>query len=62
MLGYSVSFLTLVIGGIVLFGFFLPPTIPEQFRITCGVVLVLMGLYRFVVTRAKADEEMRGSS
>jgi hypothetical protein len=62
ILGYGVSFLTLVVGGIVLFGFFLPPTIPEQFRITCGVVLVLMGVYRFVVTRAKVDEAMRGSS
>jgi hypothetical protein len=62
MLGYSVSFLTFVTGGIVVFGLFLPPTVPEQFRITCGVVLILMGVYRFVVTRAKADEEMRESS
>ncbi|MGB2868823.1 MAG: hypothetical protein WBD36_10250 [Bacteroidota bacterium] len=56
-LGYGVSAITFVFGLVVVSGLLLPERIPAQFRYTFGVVLMLMGVYRFVVTRTKAIRE-----
>lgn len=56
-LGYTVSVITFVFGLVVVSGFLLPERIPAQFRYTFGVVLMLMGIYRFVLTRTKDIRE-----
>ena len=60
-LGYSVSFVSLCVGTIFLTGLFLRTTMPDQLRVTGGIVFLLLGVYRFVVTYYKAKEEQRGS-
>jgi hypothetical protein len=55
-LGYSVSLVSLCVGTILLFDLFVQTTLPAQFRTMCGVVFLLLGVYRFVVTRAKIRE------
>ena len=38
-------------GGLfVIFGVLIPVYVPEQFRITAGIVLMLWAIYRFVIT------------
>ncbi len=42
-------------GGLfVIFGAYFRQNFPEQFRITLGIVLVLWGIYRYVVTHTKS--------
>jgi hypothetical protein len=59
-LGYSVSAITFVCGIVVVSGIVLG-NVPGQLRVTFGVVLILWGIYRFVITRfrtrQKAEEE-----
>ncbi len=61
LLGYTVSAVSLVFGLLLVTGWLLRVRLPGQFRITFGVVLLLMGIYRFVLTRTKvrqwADEK-----
>ncbi|HEY6951881.1 MAG TPA: hypothetical protein VI758_05705 [Bacteroidota bacterium] len=57
--GYGVSFVSLCVGVIFLFGLFIHPGVPTQFRIMCGVVFLLLGVYRFVATRYRTREEER---
>lgn len=59
VLGYTVSCVMAVVGGAVAFGMFVHDGVPPQFRITLGVVMVLMGLYRFVITRMRSAERER---
>lgn len=54
VLGYAVSGVSVLFGAAILAGFFLADPLPQQVRITFGVVLVLMGIYRFVVTKVQA--------
>jgi hypothetical protein len=58
-IGYSVSFVSLCVGTIFLLGLFIQPTLPAQFRIMCGVIFLLLGIYRFVVTRYRIREDER---
>jgi hypothetical protein len=58
-IGYSVSFVSLCVGTIFLMGVFIQPTLPAQFRIMCGIVFLLLGIYRFVVTLTKIREDER---
>jgi hypothetical protein len=39
-----------------LFDIFLPQNLPTQLRVMCGVVFLLMAIYRFVATRYKIRE------
>lgn len=41
--------LILGLGIVLLTGFFLPPTVPENYRIILGVVMVLYGVYRLIM-------------
>ena len=54
--GYSVSFVSLCVGTILLSGLFVRFTFPGQLRVMCGIVFLLMGVYRFVATRYKFRE------
>ncbi len=54
-LGYSVSFITFICGIVIIIGFGLR-NVPTQLRIMFGVVLILWGIYRFVVTRFRTRE------
>jgi cytochrome c biogenesis protein CcdA len=64
-LGYAVSIVTFGFGIVIVSGFLIDARIPAQFRYTFGVVMILMGVYRFVLTHEKirrmktepADEE-----
>ncbi|HLF20415.1 MAG TPA: hypothetical protein VI704_06465 [Bacteroidota bacterium] len=53
IIGYALSTIFLVFGVVVLLGLAVPDTLPKQFRMTMGVVLVLWGVYRFVLTKMK---------
>ncbi len=59
-LGYSVSCLSLCAGIVFLTGLLLPPAIPGQLRVMCGIVFVLMAIYRFFATRYKTQAQQRG--
>ena len=58
-LGYTVAIVSLCAGVVFLTGFFLPPTLPSQLRLTIGVVFVLMSVYRFVATKYRIREQQR---
>jgi uncharacterized membrane protein YdcZ (DUF606 family) len=60
-IGYSVSFVSLCVGTVLLFGLFLQPTLPSQLRIMTGIVFLLLGIYRFVATHYKARDEERAN-
>lgn len=54
-LSYGIGAVSLVAGAVVLEGSLLPP-VPARIRITMGLVVLLMGLYRIVVTRTRAQQ------
>jgi hypothetical protein len=56
LLAYAVAALTAAMGGALLLGL-VAPAAPRPFRLTLGVVLVLLAAYRVVVTRLHAHEE-----
>jgi hypothetical protein len=55
-LGYTVSIITFIFGAIVISGVAFQ-YVPNQLRITFGVVLMLWGIYRFVFTRIKVRQQ-----
>ena len=59
ILGYSVSALTLAMGMAVFSGMLVSEQAPAQLRYTFGTVLILMSLYRFVLTRSRAMQRRR---
>jgi len=51
----------MVIGALVVVGVLVPRNLPEEFRLVTGVVVLLYGLYRFVVEYVRmANERRRG--
>jgi hypothetical protein len=45
-------------GGLfVIFGVYFRRSFPDQFRITLGIVLILWGIYRYVITVTKAKQD-----
>ncbi len=58
-LGYTIAAVSFGVGVIFVTGLFMPATIPTQLRIMCGVVFILMSVYRFVATRYKEQERGR---
>ena len=59
LFAYAVSFITVSAGVIVVLGFFVSESLPARFRMTFGVVLVLLGVYRFVMTRVRSARSAR---
>lgn len=57
--GYGVSLLSAVCGADVIAGFGIPEGVPSRLRITMGIVLVLLGIYRFSVTKMKSGVAAR---
>jgi cadmium resistance protein CadD (predicted permease) len=55
-LGYSVSAISFLVGVVLLSGLVLN-YVPLRFRVMVGVVFVLMGIYRYVVTRTQARRQ-----
>ena len=56
-LGYVLSGFLFICGLVVATGLFIPPTMPQKFRIMFGVVMLLYGVYRFVNLRIKQQQE-----
>ena len=56
--GYAVSFVSLCVGAMLVLGLFIQTTVPVQLRIMLGVVFLLLGIYRSVVTyfRVRQDD------
>ena len=50
---YSVSFLTTGVGVLILSGLILSAGIPGNVRLIFGTVLILLGLYRFILARTQ---------
>lgn len=44
----------MLVGLAILLGYFMHEGVPEKFRIMFGLVMALMGGYRFVLTRTRA--------
>ncbi|OGU31758.1 MAG: hypothetical protein A2X67_05690 [Ignavibacteria bacterium GWA2_55_11] len=53
VLGYTVAVVMALTGIAVIAGLVMRQGVPDRFRITFGVVLALMGVYRSVLTRTK---------
>jgi uncharacterized membrane protein HdeD (DUF308 family) len=59
ILALSVAVVMVTAGIAVLAGFFLPPEAPKSLRLTLGIVFLLMGVYRFLMTRLQAQKMER---
>lgn len=59
IVGYAVAATTSTLGVLVLFGMLLPETAPNQVRVTFGLVLALLGVYRFAITRVRVLQSRR---
>jgi len=59
ILALTVSAVMVIAGIAVLAGVFLPPTAPKTLRLTLGIVFLLMGAYRFLMTRLQAQKRER---
>ena len=53
IIGYSISAVTLAIGILVLSGQFFPEGTPTQLRVVFGIVLILLSIYRAIVTTTR---------
>ena len=56
IVGYVMSVFLFVCGLVITTGLFMPPTMPQKFRIMFGVVMLLYGVYRFVNIRMKQQQ------
>ena len=54
--GYVMSGFLFLCGIVIATGLFMPPTMPEKFRIMFGVVMLLYGIYRFVNIRMQQHQ------
>lgn len=57
ILGYTVSTVMAGVGVAVVAGYLVHEGVPERFRWTFGVVLILMGIYRFFMTRIRVQQK-----
>lgn len=53
---YVIAILFIILGIAILGGFFITENVPSQFRVMIGVVLVLYGAFRLVMTYSKKNE------
>jgi hypothetical protein len=56
---WTVAAVMVSMGIVVLAGGFLPETAPISLRVMLGVVFLLMGVYRFLMTRLQAKKMER---
>jgi hypothetical protein len=54
LLAYFVAAVSISVGVLRLIGVLFPKSVPAQMRITLGIVLILMGVYRLVITRVRS--------
>jgi uncharacterized membrane protein HdeD (DUF308 family) len=57
---WTVAVVMVSMGIVVLAGGFLPEAAPLALRIMLGIVFLLMGVYRFLMTRLQAKQAERG--
>jgi len=57
IVGYVLSAFLFVCGLVIATGLFMPPNMPQKFRIMFGVVMLLYGVYRFVNIRMKQQQK-----
>ncbi|MCL5029160.1 MAG: hypothetical protein M1480_09090 [Bacteroidetes bacterium] len=53
---YVIAVLFIILGIAILGGYFITENVPSQFRVMIGVVLVLYGAFRLVMTYSKKNE------
>jgi hypothetical protein len=58
--GYTVSVIFLVSGVLIIAGLVIPTTLPPQFRIMLGVVVVLYGVFRFIRVQVSKNRNTGG--
>jgi len=46
----AVSAAAMVVGVLIITGLLVPRNLPEEFRVIMGIVIVLYGAYRFMIT------------
>ena len=56
-LGYAVSAVMAAVGLAVAAGYLIHEGVPDRFRWTFGAVLILMGIYRFFITRTRMQQK-----
>ena len=56
-LGYAVSAVMAAVGVAVAAGYLIHEGVPDRFRWTFGAVLILMGIYRFFITRTRMQQK-----
>jgi len=56
ILGYSLAAVFFAFGVVVVSGIVIPDYVPKEFRLTIGVVLLLWGIYRFVLTKTRSND------
>ncbi len=54
-LAYVVASIFIMLGAAILAGYFITENVPSQFRIMMGIVLILYGLFRIVITYSKRN-------
>jgi len=59
ILALTVAAIMVIAGVAVLTGIFLPPATPKPMRLMLGIVFLLMGVYRFMMTRLQAKQAER---
>ena len=65
ILSYATSSLILLIGVVLVTGWYLPDRVPENYRLTLGVIMILYSIYRIWLIRTrglrKGDEGENGN-
>jgi len=61
MLIFILSAGAMAVGALMMVGVLVPRNLPEEFRVVMGVVVLLYGLYRFVVEYVRMANERRDS-
>lgn len=52
-----VSVAAMVVGVLIIVGLLVPRNFPEEFRVIMGIVIVLYGAYRFMITVYRRTEK-----
>jgi len=58
--GYTISVIFFVSGILIIAGLVIPTTLPTQFRIMLGAVVVLYGIFRFVRVQVSRKRDSDG--
>jgi cytochrome c biogenesis protein CcdA len=55
-IAYGAAILFILFGIAILAGYFIKESVPQQFRIMAGIVLILYGAFRFITTFFKKNQ------